>query len=233
MTELHSCEQGWAGRSPCWFWAPWLWFWVPWSSSSTFTPTGDVTYTETHRMGPGMQNLGFSPALCLTIHTLKNSCPYIPGMVVKFKHLWDLDCKLKPSKLITSCTSCVWDIVLLCEETRNKLVFSVSVLKEKEGGVCSEVVHSEAGRQCSRLTGSQRKSPADWARHAPPALLARITTRRNPDRVEGWQRDPAVRSLNAGALLPWLQMLPKRSGWLLDHMLTLRADEQLVHRLVF
>lgn len=101
------------------------------------------------------------------------------------------------------------------------LCFLVSVLQEEEGGVCPEVVHAEARRQCSRLTGSQRKSPADWARHAPPPLLARITTRRNPDRVEGRQRDPAVRSLNAGdrppgagrALLPWLQMLLKRFGW--------------------
>lgn len=227
MSELHSCEQGWAGRSPCWFWALWLWFWVPWSSSSTFTPTGDATYTETHHM----QSLGFFPALCLIIHTLKNNYSYISGMVVKFKHLWDLDCKVKPSKLITGCTSFVWDIILLCEETRNRLVFFVSVVKEKEGGVCSQVLHSEAWCQCSRLTGSQRKSPADWARHAPPPLLAHITTWRNPDRVEGWQRDPAVRSLNV--LLPWLQTLLKRFVFRVDDMLTLRADEQLKHRLVF
>lgn len=128
------------------------------------------------------------------------------------------------------------------------LCFLVSVLQEEEGGVCPEVVHAEARRQCSRLTGAQRKSPADRARHAPPPLLARITTRRNPDRVEGRQRDPAVRSLNAGDRPPGAGRRPSalapnvtKTFWVVfvrflsrvDHMLTLRADEQLVHGLVF
>lgn len=79
--------------------------------------------TETQQMGPCRVYMGtkerFFPALCLIIHTLKNSCSYVPRMVVQFKHLRDLYCKFKPSELITSCTSFVWDIVLLCEETRN------------------------------------------------------------------------------------------------------------------
>lgn len=74
-------------------------------------------------------------------------------------------------------------------------LFYILLCQEEEGGVCSEVLHSKARCEYSRIPGAQREGPSDRARHAPPTLLPHLTARRNPHPVEGWHCYSTVRSL--------------------------------------
>lgn len=89
----------------------------------------------------------------------------------------------QPALLWRSCT------------TTHSLSCLVLLCQEKEGGVCFEVVLSEAREECSRVPGAQRQSPANRACYAPPALLPYFTARRNPDWVEGWHCYSTLRGL--------------------------------------
>lgn len=67
--------------------------------------------------------------------------------------------------------------------------------QEEKGGVCPEVLHSQAGCKHPRLPGTQREGAADGARHAPAALHPHPAARRDPHPVEGWDCHSIVRSL--------------------------------------
>lgn len=97
------------------------------------------------------------------------------------------------------------------------LFFSVLLCQEKEGGVCSEVIQSEARGECTWVPGAQRESPADRARNAPPPLVPHFTTRRNPDRVEGRHCHSAVRSLKVATVVVQVGMVSWERWYLLSN----------------
>lgn len=67
--------------------------------------------------------------------------------------------------------------------------------QEEEGGVCPEVLHSQAGCKHPRLPSAQREGAADGARHVPATLHPHPAARRDPHPVEGWNCHSVVRSL--------------------------------------
>lgn len=87
-----------------------------------------------------------------------------------------------------------WTVVKTLATCQTSLVCS-AFRQEEEGGVCPEVLHSQAGCQRPRLARAQREGPADGARHAPAALHPHPAARRDPHPVEGRNRHSAVRSL--------------------------------------